>query len=49
MDNQCFCLDRGWRFTKTPPIACLPRIITHDTVYAYAKGDGAQGPRHAQL
>ncbi len=43
MDNQCFCLDRGWRFTKTPH-SVLPRIITHDTVYAYAKGDGAQGP-----
>lgn len=43
MDTQRFCLDRGWRFTNTPH-SVLPRIITHDTVYAYAKGDGAQGP-----
>ncbi len=43
MDYKRFCLDRGWRFTKTPH-GVLPRIITHDTVYAYAKGDGAQGP-----
>lgn len=43
MNNQQFCLDRGWRFTKTPH-SVLPRIITHDTVYAFAKGDGAQGP-----
>ena len=43
MDYERFCLDRNWRFTKTPH-SVLPRIITHDTVYAYAKGDGAQGP-----
>jgi beta-galactosidase len=43
MQQQRFCLDRGWRFTKTPH-SVLPRIITHDTVYGYAKGDGAQGP-----
>lgn len=43
MQTKRFCLDRSWRFTKTPQ-SVLPRIITHDTVYAYAKGDGAQGP-----
>lgn len=43
MDYKRYCLDRNWRFTKTPH-GVLPRIITHDTVYAFAKGDGAQGP-----
>lgn len=43
MESQRLCLDRGWRFTKSPQ-SVLPRFVTHDTVYAYAKGDGAQGP-----
>jgi len=43
MDSQQLCLDRGWRFTQSPQ-SVLPRFVTHDTVYSYAKGDGAQGP-----
>lgn len=43
MESKRLCLDRGWRFTKAPQ-SVLPRFVTHDTVYAYAKGDGAQGP-----
>lgn len=43
MDSQRMCLDRYWRFTKTPQTV-LPKFITHDTIYTYAKGDGAQGP-----
>lgn len=43
MEDRRLCLDRGWRFTQNPQ-SVLPRVITHDSVYAFAKGDGAQGP-----
>lgn len=43
MQTTRFCLDRHWRFTCTPQ-SVLPRMLNHETTYAFSKGNGAQGP-----
>ncbi|MEG1013352.1 MAG: glycoside hydrolase family 2 TIM barrel-domain containing protein [Clostridia bacterium] len=43
MQTTCFSLDRQWRFTCEPQTV-LPKTINHGTIYAFAKGNGAQGP-----
>ncbi|MDD3411176.1 MAG: glycoside hydrolase family 2 TIM barrel-domain containing protein, partial [Eubacteriales bacterium] len=48
METTRFCLDRGWRFTLSEQ-SVLPARINHETVYSFAKGDGAQGPAAANF
>ena len=43
MKTTTFCLNRQWKFTKEPQ-SVLPKVLSHNTVYSFAKGDGAQGP-----
>lgn len=42
MQTTWFSLDRKWRFTHSLQ-SVLPKFLTHETVYAFSKGNGAQG------
>lgn len=42
MQTSLFSLDRNWRFTHSMQ-SVLPKILTHETIYAFSKGNGAQG------
>lgn len=43
MDTIRYSMDRHWRFTQSQQ-SVLPKSLSHETVYAFSKGDGAQGP-----